>query len=81
MIRLNVNEQQLFDLIMAVYAAASAEGSQQDAETAKRRDVLLDKLHRAFDNKIMATQADRAGSAVARAAHAAAQTGPRLPMA
>lgn len=80
MIRLNVNEQQLFDLIMAVYAAASAEGAQQDQETAKRRDVLLEKLHRAFDNKIM-SQAERPNAAIAQAAHAASQAGRRLRMA
>ena len=57
MIRLNVNEQQLFDMIMAVYSAG-ADGSQTDKETAQRREALLDKLHRAFDNKIMTTQPD-----------------------
>jgi len=57
MIRLNVNEQQLFDMIMAVYAAG-ADGSQADGEAAQRREALLDKLHRAFDNKIMITQPD-----------------------
>lgn len=62
MIRLNVNEQQLFDIIMAVYAVG-ADGSQADAESAQRREALLDKLHRAFDNKIMTTQADAASSA------------------
>ena len=52
MIRINVNEQQLFDMIMAVYAAG-AEETDQDPQTAKRREALLNKLHRAFDNKIM----------------------------
>jgi len=61
MIRLNVNDQQLFDMIMAVYAAG-ADGSPADTETAQRREALLDKLHRAFDNKIMTTQPDGATS-------------------
>jgi hypothetical protein len=55
MIRLNVNEQQLFDMIMAVYATG-AEGGNTDAAATQRREALLDKLHRAFDNKIMTTQ-------------------------
>ncbi|MBZ5578945.1 MAG: hypothetical protein LAP40_20485 [Acidobacteriia bacterium] len=52
MIRINVNEQQLFDMIMAVYATG-ADGADQDAQSTKRREALLNKLHRAFDNKIM----------------------------
>lgn len=53
MIRIGFNEQQLFDLIMAVYATGTVEGAQQDPETVRRREVLLNKLHRAFDSKIM----------------------------
>jgi hypothetical protein len=52
MIRINVSEQQLFDIIMAVYATGT-EGAQLDEESTQRREALLNKLHRAFDNKIM----------------------------
>ena len=52
MIRINVSEQQLFDMIMAVYATGS-DGAQLDEEATQRREALLNKLHRAFDNKIM----------------------------
>jgi len=71
MIRLNVNEQQLFDLIMAVYAQASAD-SGQDGETAQRREALLDKLHRAFDTKIMAPQGETPAGAMRLGAQTAA---------
>lgn len=57
MIRLSVNEQQLFDLIMAVYAAG-ADGPQQDPDAARRREVLLEKLHRAFENKTMSARGE-----------------------
>ena len=57
MIRLSINEQQLFDLIMAVYAAG-ADDQQQDPESARRREILLDKLHRAFENKTMTVRGE-----------------------
>lgn len=56
MIRLSLNEQQLFDLIMALYAMGT--DAQQDPETARRREILLEKLHRAFDNKTMAARGE-----------------------
>ena len=58
MIRIGFSEQQLFDMIMAVYAAGSAEGADQDPEAVKRRGALLNKLHRHFDNKVMAPDID-----------------------
>ena len=61
MIRLNVSEQQLFDLIMAVYSTGNGEDGHQDPETVRRREALLDKLHRAFDSKIIAPRAEQAG--------------------
>lgn len=61
MIRLNVSEQQLFDIIMAVYSMGNGEDGQQDPETVRRREALLDKLHRAFDTKIIAPRAEQAG--------------------
>lgn len=57
MIRLNLNEQQLFDMIMAVYAAG-ADSSPTDVQAAQRREALLEKLHRAFDNKILTAQTE-----------------------
>ena len=62
MIRLNVSEQQLFDIIMAVYSTGTGEEGHQDPETARRREALLDKLHRAFDTKIIAPRAEQAGA-------------------
>lgn len=53
MIRLNVSEQELFDLIMALYLDAAVEHSRQHADVAERRETLLEKLHDAFDNKIL----------------------------
>jgi len=73
MIRLNVSEQQLFDMIMAVYALGNGEDGQQDPETARRREVLLEKLHKAFDSKIIAPRAEQAGAPMrmpARHSHA-----------
>ena len=63
MIRLSLNEQQLFDLIMAVYATGP-DGQQQDSETARRREILLEKLHRAFDSKTMAARGEMPTRAV-----------------
>ncbi|GEM_PF-3561971 len=62
MIRLSVSEQQLFDIIMAVYAMSNGEEGQHDPETARRREALLDKLHRAFDSKIIAPRSAQAGA-------------------
>ena len=59
MIRIGFSEQQLFDMIMAVYAAGNAEGADQDPDTVKRREALLNKLHRHFDNKVMASEIDQ----------------------
>lgn len=64
MIRLNVSEQQLFDIIMAVYSLGNGEDGHQDPETARRRDALLDKLHRAFDTKIIAPRAEQSGAPI-----------------
>jgi hypothetical protein len=64
MIRLSVSEQQLFDMIMAVYSMGNGEDGQQDPETVRRREALLDKLHRAFDSKIVAPRAEQAGAPV-----------------
>ncbi len=58
MIRLNVSEQQLFDIIMAVYATGTSEEA-QSPEAAQRREALLEKLHRAFDAKIIAPHAEQ----------------------
>ena len=62
MIRLNVSEQQLFDIIMAVYAMGNGDDGQQEPETVRRREALLDKLHRAFDSKIVTPRARQAGT-------------------
>jgi hypothetical protein len=64
MIRLNVSEQQLFDIIMAVYSMGNGEDGQQDPETVRRREALLDKLHRAFDSKIIAPHAEQHGAPI-----------------
>lgn len=64
MIRLSVSEQQLFDIIMAVYSMGNSEDGQQEPETVRRREALLDKLHRAFDSKIIAPRAEQAGTPV-----------------
>lgn len=58
MIRLNVSEQQLFDIIMAIYSMGNGEDA--DPETVRRREALLEKLHRAFDSKILAPRAEQA---------------------
>ena len=75
MIRLNVSEQQLFDIIMAVYSMSNGEEGQQDPETARRREALLDKLHRAFDSKIIAPRADQSGAPMRMAARHAQEPG------
>jgi hypothetical protein len=51
LILLKVNEKELFDLIMLVYAAgnAGADGEQQP-ESAVLRRALFDKLHAAFEH-------------------------------
>ena len=74
MIRINVNEQQLFDMIMAVYAAG-ADPSQSDAQSTKRREALLDKLHRAFDNKILTAQGEASHSPTRRESRSTAAAG------
>jgi hypothetical protein len=53
MIRLNVSEQELFDLIMALYLDAAVEHSRRHPDVAERREALIEKLHDAFDNKIL----------------------------
>jgi len=53
MIRLSVSEQELFDLIMALYLDAAAERAGKSPETAERREALLEKLHSAFDDKVL----------------------------
>lgn len=63
MIRLNVSEQQLFDMIMAIYSMGNSEDA--DPETVRRREALLEKLHRAFDSKIIAPRAGQAHLRVA----------------
>jgi hypothetical protein len=67
MIRLSVSEQQLFDMIMAVYSLGNGEDAPQDPETVRRREALLEKLHRAFDSKILAPRAEHAAAARTRA--------------
>ena len=75
MIRLNVSEQQLFDIIMAVYSMGNGEDGQQDAETTRRREALLDKLHRAFDSKIIAPRAEQSGAPIRMPARHVAESG------
>jgi len=53
MIRINVSEQELFDLIMALYLDAAAEHAQRHPDVAERREALIEKLHDAFDNKVL----------------------------
>ncbi|PWT98549.1 MAG: hypothetical protein C5B51_29065 [Terriglobia bacterium] len=53
MIRLSINEQELFDLIMALYLDAAAERARKSPEIAERREALLEKLHNAFDDKVL----------------------------
>ena len=79
MIRLNVSEQQLFDMIMAVYSQGSSEEVQPDSESARRREALLDKLHRAFDSKIIAPRAEHAGAPIRMMARNAAIADSDLP--
>jgi hypothetical protein len=56
MIRLELTEQELFDLIMTLYADGAAEYAQQSPETAQRREALLERLHDAFDDKVLLAQ-------------------------
>jgi hypothetical protein len=53
MIRLSVSEQELFDLIMALYLDAAAEHARKSPEAAERREALLEKLHNAFDETVL----------------------------
>jgi len=49
-IALRVTEQELFDLIMAVYAGSNLfPSSEGEGDSAQRRQDLLEKLHGAFD--------------------------------
>jgi hypothetical protein len=80
MIRLNVSEQQLFDIIMAVYAMGNSEDGQQEPEAARRREALLDKLHRAFDAKIISPRAQHAGAPIRMAARNAQVVSGSQPM-
>jgi hypothetical protein len=72
MIRLNVREQELFDLIMALYLDAAVEHSQRHPDVAGRREALLEKLHDAFDNKILLAELEDRQPAPVRG-------GPRTP--
>ena len=69
MIRLNVSEQQLFDIIMAVYSLGSGD-EQQEPEAVRRREALLEKLHRAFDSKIIAPRMEQTARMASRTANA-----------
>jgi hypothetical protein len=62
MIRLNVSELQLFDIIMAVYSMGNVEGGQRPPAALRRREVLLDKLHRAFDSSVISPPAVHVGA-------------------
>jgi hypothetical protein len=56
MISLQLSEQELFDLIMAVYASGNTlKATEQDPDGTKWRQALLDKLHGAFDRQFAAT--------------------------
>ena len=79
MIRLNVSEQQLFDIIMAVYSMGHGEDGHQDPETARRREALLDKLHRAFDSKIIAPRAEQSGAPIRMPVRSAPESELRRP--
>lgn len=68
MIRISINEQQLFELIMAVYAAR-ADGQHPDPEAARRREILLEKLHRAFESKTAARRGVMATRSTGASAH------------
>ena len=72
MIRLNVSEQELFDLIMALYLDAAVEHSRRHPDVAGRREALLEKLHDAFDNKILLAELEDRQPAPVRG-------GPRAP--
>jgi len=72
MIRLNVSEQELFDLIMALYLDAAVEHSRRHPDVAERREALLEKLHDAFDNKVLLAELGDRQPAPVRA-------GPRTP--
>jgi hypothetical protein len=55
MISLQVTEQELFDLIMAVYASGNTlRGTGDEANAIQWRQALLDKLHGAFDRQFAA---------------------------
>jgi hypothetical protein len=54
MIRLTLTEQQLFDVILAVYATKAGDPGEKattnaQSEAQRRREDLLTKLHDAFD--------------------------------
>jgi hypothetical protein len=53
MIQISLTEQELFDIIMAVYSASRTENSPDapahEVATAIRRKSILDKLHEAFE--------------------------------
>ena len=53
MISLRISEQELFDLIMAVYAAANTfKHTERESDACERRQRLLEKLHAAFDAEL-----------------------------
>jgi DNA-binding NarL/FixJ family response regulator len=53
MIQLNVSEQQLFDIIMALYAVRDTDKDGRNPAMRKRLDLLLDALHAKFDLEVM----------------------------
>ena len=56
-ISLKVNEQELFELIMVVYASGNTFiDGQRDKEVATRRRALLDKLHVAYESRSCANR-------------------------
>lgn len=71
MIQLTLSEQELFDVIMAVYLAANSapgpDAGAHELETAARRKALLDKLHEAFDRGTAARQACEATALIGAA--------------
>lgn len=70
MIQVNVNEQELFELIMAMYAlektsAAPSVAESEDPkflEVVQLRRSLLDKLHGLFDQNTMAAHDQQVGT-------------------
>jgi hypothetical protein len=70
MIQVNVNDQELFELIMAVYAlektsAAPSVGESEDPkflEVAQVRRGLLEKLHGLFDQNTMGAHDQQVGT-------------------